>query len=186
MSIGVQQAMPHGRPVDFDATNSDSYCTPPELLAPILEYHGGRIDLDPCSNGHSEVGATVEWTIVTDALSQPDWAIHPRCEIFVQPPYSNPRPFLVLATDAARRGCRVSALLKHDHTTTWWRDTWPGVLAACLLWDRARFLLGGRRTGTAMFPSTIIALRRRRPGRDLERFRSIFAGGYGDVVVPGK
>ena len=37
--------------------DSDSLCTPPEILNPLYELYGGMIDTDPCSNPHSIVRA---------------------------------------------------------------------------------------------------------------------------------
>jgi hypothetical protein len=70
------------------SNQSNDFNTPPELVQPIKEFWGGKIDLDPCSNKGSLVKADTEWTLPTNSLKQP-WAIkQPRTTVFVNPPYA--------------------------------------------------------------------------------------------------
>jgi hypothetical protein len=70
------------------SNQSNDFNTPPELVQPIKEFWGGKIDLDPCSNKGSLVGAETEWTLPCNSLGQP-WAIkQPRTTVFVNPPYA--------------------------------------------------------------------------------------------------
>jgi hypothetical protein len=73
---------------------------------------------------------------------------------FVNPPYSNPRPWVQRAIKEAKGGTTVVMLLKHDSSTKWYQD---------LVEAGARFLMiGGRlnyRTGkSAPFPSVLAVL----------------------------
>lgn len=38
-------------------SKSDSWCSPPEIADPLEEFHGGPVDVDPCSNPRSIIRA---------------------------------------------------------------------------------------------------------------------------------
>ncbi len=41
---------------------SDSWCSPPEIADPLLEFFGGPVDIDPCSNARSIIAARLAYT----------------------------------------------------------------------------------------------------------------------------
>lgn len=55
-----------------------------------------------------------EWK--TDGLSI-EWP----SQTFVNPPYSNPKPWVQKAITEAKRGKNIAMLLKHDSSTEWYR-----------------------------------------------------------------
>ena len=62
---------------------SQHWCTPPKYVDAIRKFFDGTIALDPCSNRHSIVGATVEYSLPgIDGLAA-SWN-HPT--VFVNPP----------------------------------------------------------------------------------------------------
>ena len=44
-------------------SQSVDWCTPPKYVDAVKEVFDGTIELDPCSNRWSIVGAAVEWSI---------------------------------------------------------------------------------------------------------------------------
>lgn len=77
--------MTAGRKVN---TLSQSWCTPPKYVDAIKSFWGGKIELDPCSNEYSLVGATTEYMLPeTDGLMD-DWNFR---TIYVNPPYGSDR-----------------------------------------------------------------------------------------------
>lgn len=65
-------------------SDSADWCTPPEILEAVREVFSGEIELDPCSNGSSQVGAKRVYTLPEhDGLIEP-WDAK---TIFVNPPY---------------------------------------------------------------------------------------------------
>lgn len=43
-------------------SNSDSWCSPPEIADPLEQFHGGPVDIDPCSNARSIIRARQAYT----------------------------------------------------------------------------------------------------------------------------
>lgn len=77
--------MTAGRKVN---TLSQSWCTPPKYIDAIKNFWGGVIELDPCSNEYSMVGAMTEYRLPqTDGLMS-DWNYR---TIYVNPPYGSDR-----------------------------------------------------------------------------------------------
>ena len=67
---------------------SQHWCTPPKYVNAIREFFAESVALDPCSNRHSIVGSTVEYSLPEiDGLSA-SWN-YPT--IFVNPPYGRDR-----------------------------------------------------------------------------------------------
>jgi len=69
----------------------DDWRTPPEVIAVVKEAFGGTIDLDPCGNRYSLVGAKKQYLLSRgeDGLDA-EW--HGR--VFVNPPFSNAKDWL--------------------------------------------------------------------------------------------
>lgn len=77
--------MTAGRKVN---TLSQSWCTPPKYINAIKSFWDGEIELDPCSNEYSMVGAKIEFKLPeTDGLMS-EWNYR---TIYVNPPYGADR-----------------------------------------------------------------------------------------------
>ena len=130
--------------IETDTSDSDSWCTPPEVFEPVLLFLGAKLfGLDPCTNEQSFLPARRIFTIAHDGLNQ-KW--NARESIWLNPPYSKPKPWLVKLLRSKSR--HKFALVKADHTTSWFQQRiWP---ATCVLFlnDRVRFMdpTGGKRT----------------------------------------
>lgn len=154
------------------AISSDDRCTPPDVLACVAALWPAGVALDPCWNPWSLVRAQLQWTKRDDALAQ-DW-VHQLGKlatlngptIWLNPPYSNPFPFVrMLARTVDEVHGEALALVRHDSTTEWWRYV-EGCDALCLVRERVRFRLGGEETGAADHASTIAFWSSRRAAHD--------------------
>ncbi len=129
---------------------SDECYTPGAILDPISELLGG-IDTDPAWSPSSLVVPKVHgYTIHQDGLTRA-WV----GSVWLNPPYSNPGPWVRRASEHAGAGNKVAMLINNDPSTRWWRDTLTaGVLG---LWpERIRFggdFAGG---GAARFSCALI------------------------------
>ncbi len=157
----------------------DSWCTPPEVMDPVRDFLGG-IGLDPFSNAHSIVGAEVSWTVADDAFAQ-DWI---NLDLAVPTMFMNPfysgggEPFdrfVVTAHETERESCIFA---KGDWSTDWWNEYIRKRAAAVCYWaNRVKFLLGGGKFATAMFPNALCYY-----GSDPARFKQAFKR-HGHVEV---
>lgn len=140
---------------------SDHRMTPRPLVEAAVAYLGG-IDTDPCWHPGSYVEAPTRYDgscREQDGLSQP-W----RGAVYLNPPYSDPMPWAARAS--AYEGGPWAMLIKHDHTTAWWRVATRGASHLVLLSRRVRFPLpSGEEDGTANFPASVIL----RPGAYSDR-----------------
>lgn len=88
----------------------------------------------------------------SDSLTE-DWAEF-GSRAYLNPPYSNPRPFLVKAKEQQRRGVLTVALLKLDPSVEWWDETDAAQLH--VLRRRVRFDYQGKPAPyAASFPSVL-------------------------------
>ena len=129
---------------------SQHWCTPPKYVNAIRKFFSGSIALDPCSNSHSIVRATVEYRLPeTDGLAA-SWD-HPT--VFVNPPYGSDRERGTTIRDWLRKcaeahsqhGAEVLALVPVATNTRHWKThVFPDAAAICFLHaSRLRFHLGG-------------------------------------------
>ncbi|MDE6716938.1 MAG: hypothetical protein K2J70_01990 [Muribaculaceae bacterium] len=139
--------MTAGRKVN---TFSQSWCTPPKYVNAIKDFWGGEIQLDPCSNDYSMVGATMEYKLPeTDGL-QMEWRYR---TIYVNPPYGADRlrgttikNWLAKCTFAHEEyNAEVIALIPAATNTSHWKKYVFGAAdAICFLADtRLRFYVNG-------------------------------------------
>jgi hypothetical protein len=127
---------------------SDECYTPASILTPHEELLGG-IDTDPCWSPSSLVRPRLHgYTITDDGLSQV-W----EGTVWLQPPYSDPFPWLeALDEYASSTKNRCAALLKLDPSTRWWAKTLGA--SAMGLWPYRLQFIGGYAGGKpAPFPS---------------------------------
>lgn len=113
---------------------SDKWATPPSVVSE-LERRFGAFDLDPCCEPHTAKAPTF-YTIDDDGLSKPWFG-----NVFVNPPYSKPRPWCDRARLATSTGeaQRVVMLLPCSTDTRWFHEAvWP--FAELVFWrGRVRF-----------------------------------------------
>lgn len=97
--------------------SSDHWATPPDVMAALVEEFG-LFDLDPCCRPET-AKAPIFFTPEQDGLDR-EW--HGR--VFLNPPYSKPRPWLDKAAQevAAGRASLVVALLPVRTDTRWFHD----------------------------------------------------------------
>lgn len=140
------------------------WCTPPKLVTAVRSVFDGTVDLDPCSNEHSTVGARVGYVLPDrDGLVEP-WNVG---TVFVNPPYGADRErgttildWFRKASNTAQDGFDVIVLAPvATNTTHWKRFVFPEASAVCFLADtRLRFHLDGveDRKGAPMACATIL------------------------------
>jgi len=110
---------------------NDEWKTPTSLLEFFADYD------DPCLPGK------------TDGLER-SW----EDPCYVNPPYSNPRPWVKKAIEESRRGVRVAMLLKHDSSTEWWRMLHEAGAYFMAVIGRLHF----NDAAAANFPSVLVIL----------------------------
>lgn len=132
-------------------SQSIHWCTPPKYVEAVKRVLGGRIDLDPCSNVWSIVGAKTEWTLPeSDGLSK-EWLYK---TIYVNPPYGADRQRNTTIKDWLHKcsdahgiyDSEVLALVPVAANTGHWKKyVWGNATAVCFLYDtRLKFLENGR------------------------------------------
>lgn len=133
---------------------SQHWCTPPKYVDAIRKFFDGTIALDPCSNPHSIVGATLEYSLPEiDGLAA-SWN-HPT--VFVNPPYGRDcergttiRDWLrKCARSHSQHGVEVLALVPVATNTRHWKQyVFGAATAVAFLYDtRLRFLVNGKDGG---------------------------------------
>lgn len=114
---------------------NDEWRTPTSFLDFFSEWD------DPCQFGQTD-GLTREWQDPT----------------YVNPPYSDPLPWVRKALSEAKAGKRVAMLLKHDSSTEWWRLLHEGDAFFLPIIGRLRFSDGKT---PANFPSVLVLIPRK-------------------------
>lgn len=126
------------------------WCTPPSIVSSVKATFGGAIDLDPCSNEHSLVGARREYRLPEVDGLRADWDAR---TIYVNPPYgSDPERgtrimhWFQRITSAVAEGSEVIALVPVAPNTRHWKEhVFPRASAICFLSEpRVRFYIRGR------------------------------------------
>ncbi len=142
--------MTAGRKVN---TLSQSWGTPHKYVVAVKEVFDGVIDLDPCSNEHSIVGATIEYRSPKQDGLKESWEVK---RIYVNPPYGRDtlrgtsiRDWLKRCHEAYSAGSEVIALIPVAPNTRHWKDhVFPSFSRICMLADtRLRFLVNGKDEG---------------------------------------
>lgn len=139
--------MTAGRKVN---TQSQSWCTPPKYVDAIKNFWNGEIELDPCSNEYSMVGANTEFILPdTDGLMS-EWNYR---TIYVNPPYGADRTrgttiknWLAKCAFAHEEyNSEIIALIPVATNTSHWKEYIFGCAdAICFLADtRLRFYVDG-------------------------------------------
>ena len=95
------------------ALSTDKYETD-KWLQSIFHYHHwyDPCPIDWCSELDPD-GLTVNWTAIC--------TVHHYIGVFVNPPYSNPLPWVKKAIEEWKNNTTIVLLLKHDSSTEWYR-----------------------------------------------------------------
>jgi hypothetical protein len=135
-------------------TLSLDWGTPEKYIAAVKRVFGGEINLDPCSNEYSLVGAEVEYRLPKQDGLKESWDFE---KIFVNPPYgidqergTSIKHWLYrCATAHSHFNSEVIALVPVATNTGHWKKYVFGcATAVCFLYDtRLRFLIAGRDEG---------------------------------------
>ena len=154
------------------------WCTPKKLVNVILEFFGGRIDLDPCSSEQSIIPAEVKHLLpYKDGLKEV-WDYH---TIYVNPPYGNDKEkgttiyyWIKKCADAHERfGSEVLALIPVAVNTSHWKEYVFGKAnSVCFLADtRLKFIINGNslNKGAPMAVAMVYW------GKHTEKFYDIFS-----------
>jgi hypothetical protein len=153
----------------------------------MREVFHGEIDLDPCSNQYSIVGAKVKFTLPKHDGLKEEWNYR---RIYVNPPYGidKQRGMTIknwLAKCAHAHSAYDSEVLAlvpiAAHTSHWKQYVFTKARGICFLYDtRLRFLENGLDTGKgAPMACTMVYW-----GQDFERFFEVLIR-YGAVVDIG-
>lgn len=124
---------------------NDEYATPDWIKQGLF---AGWHDPCPLSNG----------LVDHDGLNS-EWSTE---KVFVNPPYSNPLPWIEKAIVESRKGKTIALLVKHDSSTQWWAKLHEAGAHFLPLMGRLQFVTnkGGRsgRKAAAPFPSVLVIL----------------------------
>lgn len=133
---------------------SQDWGTPQQYVDAVKQVFGGEIDLDPCSNGSSIVGAKIEYQLPAHDGLYESWDFK---RIYVNPPYgadrkrnSTIKDWIRKCAEAHRKfKSEVLALIPVATNTSHWKNfIWGRATAVCLLYDtRLRFLVNGMNGG---------------------------------------
>lgn len=163
---------------------SQDWCTPQKYVDAVREFFGGKIELDPCSNRHSIVGAKMEYVLPRKNGLIDSWDFK---TIYVNPPYGRDkggrgsiRDWLKRCADAhTLHGSEVLALIPVAPNTRHWKDYIFGrATNICFLADtRLKFRINGSEVGKgAPMACAIIYW-----GKESGRFNNVFSN-FGAVA----
>jgi hypothetical protein len=103
-------------------SDTDSWCSPPEVTEPLVEFFDGPVGCDPCSNPRSIVLARKAYTV--GGLHLP-WGRGTRNfrTAYVNNPYSKSAPWIGKGLREIEAGnlTELLYLVMHVPSTTWWR-----------------------------------------------------------------
>jgi hypothetical protein len=149
--VGRRLSLTAGRK---SVTDNKDWGTPQKYIDAIMAFFGGDINLDPCSNSYSIVGAVVRYALPeTDGL-RAAWN-YPT--IYVNPPYGADREHGTTIKDWLFK-CEESHRLFHSevialipvatNTNHWKQYIYGKATAICFLYDtRLKFLVNGQNGG---------------------------------------
>jgi len=152
-------------------SSSPKWNTPGTIINKTIQLFGS-IDLDPCSNSHTDpnVPAGRYYTMDNDGLTQP-W--HGR--VYMNPPYGNEIGNWTekLRTEyEENRTTQGIALVPSRTDTEWFRNL--GAYPRCFIWGRLKF---SEYENSAPFPSMVVYL-----GKNMGGFVEIFRD-MGDIYA---
>jgi len=158
--------------------NSDDWCTPDDLFQELhKEFH---FNIDLCATTHNskcmyfcenyfdnEIVCSVadNWLVDYLEFGEED---EPIITAFMNPPYSNPYPFLEKAWEKDSFEFKIVCLVKCDPSTKWWALFWDYKLNCPKAGCEVRFFPkrikfhepSGKSSTAAPFPSALIIMNR--------------------------
>ena len=158
---------------DYDG---DEWTTPSHVLD-LTRAVLGRISLDPASSAFAQqrVSADRFFTKADGSLDLP-WLGE---SVWLNPPYSNPRPFVdKLRAEVVAGNVGRALLLVNTSSSTGWFQALVSQYPTCLWRSRIRFVHPQRSGDRPRYDSTFVYL-----GDGDRRFAEVF-GPYGAVVRP--
>lgn len=165
-------------------TDNKDWGTPPKYVEAVKAFFDGQIDLDPCSNDWSVVGAEVEYRLPKHDGLKESWKYK---RIFVNPPYGRDQrrgtgiKSWIQRCEMAHKthASEVLALVPVAVNTAHWKHFIFGkARSVCFLADtRLRFLVNGEDGGKGAPMACCMVYW----GMDHERFRKVFRK-FGAVV----
>tara|TARA_Y100000004_G_scaffold133193_1_gene150438 strand:- start:131 stop:505 length:375 start_codon:yes stop_codon:yes gene_type:complete len=122
---------------------TDDWATPKWLKGLFEDWY------DPCPlNAHFDGLLIPEWDSV--------YKEHEPNGIYINPPYSNPLPWVLKAIETNHKyGTKIVMLLKHDSSTQWYAALKEAGARFLMIEGRLKF--GNSRSG-APFPSVLVVL----------------------------
>lgn len=157
-SAGLESESPppsdEGTPSNTDSKGSDEYGTPRWLIRRLTDE--GLFDLDPTSGAEPIPIAKKRFNKRMDALKQ-SWTGAEINSIWLNPPYSNPEPFLrelklAVDPDDPDAANYALSLTKADTSTGWFHQHLTEATVLCFLDSRLKFYGGDQ---GAKFPNVI-------------------------------
>lgn len=117
-----------------------NWCTPQWLVDAVRRALGGRIDLDPCSNRHSIVGARREFRLPKQNGLRHSWA--PARTVYVNPPFGRGLAAWVKRCEEQHRlfDQEVILLLPASVDTRHWQNEIAAAVRICFLRGRVTFI----------------------------------------------
>jgi hypothetical protein len=167
---------------------TDTWNTPPDLLARVYATLGDPVDLDPCSNATSIVHAKRKWTREDDGYER-SWKGHRTA--FVNPPYGDDKAghiglgkwLLKCSAEHRLHGVNLLALIPaRTGRGAVQAVCYPPQAGVCFLKGRLVFGLKGKFGHPAQFSSLVVAMA---TGPIMRRFAEVFADA-GKVWIPNK
>jgi hypothetical protein len=165
-------------------TLSQSWCTPTKYVDAIKEFFNGEIDLDPCSNDDSIVGAKVEYKLPDNDGLWSQWGFN---KIYINPPYGRDSERKTTIKDWIRRsyfthrdyGSEILTLIPVATNTSHWKEYIFGkAKAICFLYDtRLKFRIDGSEDNKGCPMACCIVYW----GKDYEKFEKVFSA-FGYVI----
>lgn len=158
--------------------------TPPKYISAIETFFDGKIDLDPCSNEHSQINAGTKYSLPDQDGLKSSWNFP---TIFVNPPYgpdrerkTSIRNWISKCAFANKKyNSEVLALIPVAPNTRHWKEyVFPTAKAICFLSDtRPKFWLDGieYKKGAPMACVMVYW------GDNFEKFKEVFSE-YGNVL----
>lgn len=183
------KAKAEAEPDEFDR---DRYCTPGHVMADVRYFWTTGIGLDVCGDSKSVVHPLREFNIrkgqnalvldwgeaLTRALRETQ-TTHWMRTIWVQPPYSNPEPFMEVAVRVSQMipDVELLALIPGTPATKWWSRYVTTHARAVCLWgpERINFLKNGiADKGTRQESTMVLLCSPERAGNACYRFNQAF------------
>jgi phage N-6-adenine-methyltransferase len=131
----------------------DGWGTPVALYSKLYTIFG-PFHLDPCTTEDNILGTEKFYYLPKyDGLLEPWYG-----RVFMNPPYSKPRPWLEKAIEEVRKGNATSVLglIKCDMSTSWWNDCIKHEPLAKLVYPWPKRIKYRGATQVANFPSAIV------------------------------